>query len=51
MTREVLERDEQGNPTVVVYRETDEERQERQIERQEQEARSREVAASLTAAG
>jgi len=47
VTREVLEEDENGNPTVVVYRETDDERQERQAERDEQEQRAHEVAASL----
>lgn len=47
MTRQVLEEDAQGRPTVVVYRETPNERRERQAEREAQAERAREVAASL----
>jgi hypothetical protein len=47
MIREVLESDEQGNPAVVVYRETPAEAAVRRAEVAEQAARARDVARSL----
>jgi len=47
VTREVLAEDAEGRPTVVVYRETAEERAQRRAERAVQQERAREVARSL----
>jgi hypothetical protein len=49
MTREVLKRDEEGNPVVVVYRESASEKEQILAERAEQLERATEVAASVRA--
>jgi hypothetical protein len=46
MDQEILAHDDQG-PTVVVYRESDEEMQRREEEQKEQAIRAQEVAASI----
>ncbi len=47
MTRQVLDKDSHGKPTVVVYPETPEEKASRRRAREEQAERGREVAESL----
>lgn len=47
VTPEVLETDDDGNPIVVVFRESEAEREARQAERVEQAERAQEVAKSL----
>jgi hypothetical protein len=47
-TPEVLETDDEGNPIVVVFRESEAEREARQAERAEQAARADEVVKSLS---
>lgn len=48
MTGEVRARDRDGNPTVVIFQETPEQRARRESASREQEARARDVARSLT---
>jgi hypothetical protein len=47
MTREVLERDSEGTPTMVVFRETPSEAEQRRSERADEDRRAREVEKSL----
>ena len=49
MTQTVLKRDSDGEPTLVAFDESDEERMERSAARREQEARAAEIAAAFRA--